>query len=305
MLKITDEKYPIIKLFLLILLTFFVFLLNIGYAFIVWSIPEYSTPAESVLKLLKFPNINLFFGIMYLFIFSVLNDKELLRIAYILKEHVKLKYFIYFILSILSLVATVTATLENPVFHNLSQIQQYLYLILIAVTTYFTTLAFPLTLVYELWEIKEILYRNNIIKHLSGSMIVQLVLLVIIAMISVYLANGFMLEDEEVFYVLYLYIPAVIFLIPLLVSRGMTKLVSLSKKYFMILVVLFVYLVFTGYKMQYQSSFFILFYAFPILYILLLSLYNPMRKLCLKNEKARRELEKEINYKPRMCSMPR
>ena len=305
MLKITNEKYPIIKLFLLILLTFFVFLLNIGYAFIVWSIPEYGTPAESVLKLLKFPNINLFFCIMYLFIFSVLNDKELLRIAYILKEHVKLKYFIYFILSILSLVATVTATLENPVFHNLPQIQQYLYLILIAVTTYFTTLAFPLTLVYELWEIKEILYRNNIIKHLSGSMIVQLVLLVIIAMISVYLANGFMLEDEEVFYVLYLYIPAVIFLIPLLVSRGMTKLVSLSKKYFMILVVLFVYLVFTGYKMQYQSSFFILFYAFPILYILLLSLYNPMRKLRLKNEKARRELEKEINYKPRRRLPPR
>lgn len=273
-----------------------------GYAFIVWSIPEHNTPAESVLKLLKFPNINLFFGLMYLFIFSVLNNKELLRIAYILKEHVKLKYFIYFILSILSLTATVTATLENPGFHNLQQIQQYLYLILVVITTYFTTLAFPITLVYEFWEIKEILYKNNIIKYLSGSIIVQLLLLVIIAEISVYLANGFMLEDEEVFSVLYLYIPPVIFLIPLLVSRGMTKLVNLSKKYFMILVVLFAFLIFTGYKMQYQNSFFILFYAFPILYILLLSLYNPMRKLRLKNKKARRELEKEINYKPRMRS---
>ena len=304
------KNRPIIENILLVLISLFMLLAYMLYFYMWVGYAEDPLKClDDLIALIVFPNFGFFAAAACLCVFSLTSDKKLLTFAYKLKRRFKIRWLLYFLMSFLQVFLVYSAIVsgnDNVFIAKTVQVKQ-LYAIGVAAISFFYTPAFPLMLIYEGWRIKEHLSQR--IKLCFGTVlnniIIQLLLLIGVSMLPVYLVQSMEIENEGVVFVFVLYFIATLFLIPLFVSDGMTKIISLSKKYFIILLILLVGLVFVGYGLQDKTIFYLSCYAFVLMYISLLVLYNPMRKLRLKNEKARRELEKEINYKPRRLFMPK
>ena len=291
------EKVLLVLISLFMLLVYMLYF----YMWVAYAEDPLKRP-DDLIALIVFPNLGFWAAAAYLCVFSLTSDKELLSFAYKLKRWFKIRWLLYFLMSFLQffLVYSAIVSGNDNVFIAKTVPVKQLYAIGVASMSFFYTAAFPLMLIYEGWEIRE--YLPQRIKLCFGAVlnniIIQVLLLIVVSMLSVYLVYSMEIENEGLVFVFVLYIIAMLFLIPLFVSDGMTKIVNLSKKYFIIPLILLIGLVFAGCELHDKTIFHLACYAFVLMYISLLVLYEPMRKLRLKNKKARRELEKEINYKP-------
>lgn len=273
--------------------------------FYIWIIssPEFIWSRDNnIIKfILTVPNLFYIPVIVITCVFSLTQNKNLLMTAYILKTRRIIRFSIYFILSFLQvlLVYALVISAKGEILIGKSILVQNLYALISAVVSYTYTPAFPLTLIYAVWELNERL-PYGIQKRLSAffnNTLMQFVFILTVLLFPFQLVCALKFESDELNFIYLLYLVVIIFSIPLLVSKGMTKLVKYSKKYIIVLLIIFGGLFYVGHNILYYTQLHVLCYVYPAMYILLLVFYEPIKKLRLKNKQERVLLETEIGYK--------
>ena len=292
----TIKNRSIIEYVLLVLISLFMLLVYMLYFYMWVAYAEDSLKRpDDLAALMTFPNLGFFVAAAYLCVFLLTSDKKLLGFAYKLKKQSKIRWLLYFLMSFLQVFLVYSAIVSgnDNVFIAKTVLVKQLYAIVVAIMSYFYTPAFPIMLIYEVWGIKGHLSQKIklVLWTVLNNIIIQVLLLIGVSMLPVYLVHNMEIENEGLVFVWVLYFVTILFLVPLSVSSGMTKIVSLSKKYFIIPLILLIGLVFAGYGFQGKTIFYLACYAFVLMYIVLLILYEPMRKLRFKNEYAREELK--------------